>query len=226
MTKIKTRLLEFDDLERISLDTIQEDGKRFYVDGQGQKYPSVTTVTSLLTREHIQLWRKRIGEDKADAISNRAARRGTAFHQLVEDYLRREKEFIEFDDIIQEGMFKGIRPVLDSIVPLALEAPLYSVNLKMAGRVDCVGLFEDVLSIIDFKTSSKMKTDDQVTPWMIQMTAYAIMVEELTGIEVPEVNALVAVEGQAGFQLFSGDPQNYVEQLWDLRKRYENLYGV
>ena len=71
-----------------------------------------------------------------------------------------------------------------------------------------------------------MKTDDQVTPWMIQMTAYAIMVEELTGIEVPEVNALVAVEGQAGFQLFSGDPQNYVEQLWDLRKRYENLYGV
>lgn len=226
MTKINTRLLEFDDLERISLDTIQEDGKRFYVDGQGQKYPSVTTVTSLLTREHIQLWRKRIGEEKADAISNRAARRGTSFHQLVEDYLRREKEFIEFDDIIQEGMFKGIRPVLDSIVPLALEAPLYSVNLKMAGRVDCVGLFEDVLSIIDFKTSSKMKTDDQVTPWMIQMTAYAIMVEELTGIEVPEVNALVAVEGQAGFQLFSGDPQNYVEQLWDLRKRYENLYGV
>lgn len=226
MTKIKTRLLEFDDLERISLDTIQEDGKRFYVDGQGQKYPSVTTVTSLLTREHIQLWRKRIGEEKADAISNRAARRGTAFHQLVEDYLRREKEFIEFDDIIQEGMFKGIRPVLDSIVPLALEAPLYSVNLKMAGRVDCVGLFEDVLSIIDFKTASKMKTDDQVTPWMIQMTAYAIMVEELTGIEVPEVNALVAVEGQAGFQLFSGDPQNYVEQLWDLRKRYENLYGI
>ena len=34
---------------------------------------------------------------------------------------------------------------------------MYSTNLKMAGRVDCVGMFEGNLAIIDFKSSAKMK---------------------------------------------------------------------
>ena len=48
-------------------------------------------------------------------------------------------------------------------MPIALEAPLFSRELKMAGRVDCVGIFENRLSIIDFKTSSKFKTEEMQT---------------------------------------------------------------
>ena len=51
----------------------------------------------------------------------------------------------------------------------------------MAGRVDCVGLFDNNLSIIDFKSSSKPKEEYMAKQWYIQMTAYALMVEELTG---------------------------------------------
>ena len=43
-------------------------------------------------------------------------------------------------------MFRAVRPILDEIVPLALEAPMYSTNLKMAGRVDCVGMFDGKLN--------------------------------------------------------------------------------
>jgi len=225
MTKLKTQLLELHELEDIKLDTIQEDGKRFYVDGKGEKYPSVTTVTSLLTRDQIKLWRERVGEETANKISSRAARRGTQFHSLVEDYLRKEKEYIEFEDVMQEAQFKGIQPVLDEIIPIALEAPLYSESLKMAGRVDCVGLFDNVLSIIDFKTSSKFKTEEMAKPWYHQMTAYAIMVEELTGKPIEEVTALVCME-DGNFQLFTADPKDYVESLYGLRKQYHTLYGV
>ena len=56
-------------------------------------------------------------------------------------------------------MFRAIRPILDEIVPLALRASMYSTNLKMAGRVDCVGMFEGNLAIIDFKSSAKMKEE-------------------------------------------------------------------
>ena len=131
----------------------------------------------------------------------------------------------EFEDVMQEAQFKGIQPVLDEIVPIALEAPMYSENLKMAGRVDCIGMFDGILSIIDFKTSSKFKEDYMAIPWYYQMTAYAVMVEELTGHPIEEVTALVAME-DGHFQLFTADPQDYVEKLYDLRQQYRNLYKI
>ena len=225
MTKLKTQLIELHELEDIRLKTITEEGKRFYVDDNGDRFPSVTTVTSLLTRDQIKLWRERVGEEVANKISTRAAKRGTSMHQHIEDYLRKEKEYSEFDDVMQEAQFKGIRPILDEIIPIALEAPLFSRNLKMAGRVDCVGLFDNNLCIIDFKTSSKFKTEKHAQPWYHQMTAYAIMVEELTGKAIEEVTALVCME-DGNFQIFSANPTDYVESLYDLRRRYKTLYGV
>ena len=62
--------------------------------------------------------------------------------------------------------------------------------------------------------------------WFIQMTAYAIMVEELTGHEIEECMALVGVEGSSAFQMFICAPKDYVDDLWQLRKQYTNLYGV
>ena len=58
------------------------------------------------------------------------------------------------------------------------------------------------------------------------MTAYAIMVEELTGTPIEEITALVAVEGHNAFQIFTADPRDYVDELNDLRVRYKNIYGV
>jgi genome maintenance exonuclease 1 len=226
MTQLRLQTMDITDLENIKLNTIQEDGKRFYVDDNGERYPSVTTVTSLLTRDHIKLWRKRVGEEEANKVSSQAAKRGTKFHQNIEDYLRQEKDIIEFDNILQEGMFKAVQPVLDEIVPLALEAPLWSPNLKMAGRVDCVGMLDGNLCIIDFKSSGKYKEEYMTKPWFIQMTAYALMVEELTGQAIDELVALVGVEGQNAFQIFYGNPLDYIDELVDLRKRYTNVYGV
>ena len=199
---------------------------RTYITPEGNKYPSITTVLSLLSKDGILAWRKRVGEETANKITAQATKRGTNFHSLVEDYLRREKEFIEFDNVLQEGMFKAMQPVLDEVIPIALEAPLYSNVLQMAGRVDCVGIFNDQLSIIDFKTSAKFKEDYMAESWFIQMTAYAIMVEELTGQAIEEITALVAIEGHNSFQIFSADPLDYVDKLNDLRVRYKNIYGV
>jgi hypothetical protein len=202
----------------------QENGKRFYVSPTGDKYPSVTTVTGLLTRDHIKLWRERVGEEEANKISSVAARRGTKMHALFEQYLRAEEELV-FENILDQAMFNAVQPVLDDIVPIALEAGMYSDSLQMAGQVDCVGLWDDELCIIDFKTSAKYKEEYMADPWFHQMTAYAIMVEELTGEEIDSVVAVVAVDG-GGVQVFEADPREYVEKLYDLRQRYANLHGV
>jgi genome maintenance exonuclease 1 len=202
----------------------QENGKRFYQTPDGQKYPSVTTVTGLLTRDHIKLWRERVGEEEANKISSVAARRGTKMHSLFEQYLRAEEELV-FENILDESMFKAVQPVLDDIIPVALEAGMYSDSLQMAGQVDCIGFWDNELCIIDFKTSAKYKEEYMADPWFHQMTAYAIMVEELTGEEIDSIVAVVAVDG-GGVQVFEADPRDYVEKLYELRSRYGTLYGV
>ena len=226
MTVVRTTLLEITDLEGLDLKTETREGKRYYIDQKGEAYPSVTTVVGLKNKEQIKLWRQRVGEETANKISTSAAKRGTQFHQHVEDYLRKEIPFIEFENLLQEQMFSAVRPLLDEVVPLALEAPLYSTELKMAGRVDCVGMFDGKLCIIDFKSSSKPKEDYMAESWYIQMTAYSIMVEELTGHAIEECVAIVAVEGSNSFQLFVCDPKDYVDDLVQLRKQYTNLYGI
>ena len=227
MTQLKTNLLELHELEDIELDTISEDGKRYYTDSTKTiKYPSVTTVTGLHSRKHIKLWRERVGEEEANKITSQATKRGTIFHQNIEDYLRKEKDFIEFQNVIQEGMFKAVKPVLDEIIPISLEAPLFSNHLRMAGRVDCVGLFDNRLSIIDFKSSAKLKEDYMAKQWYIQMTAYAIMVEELTGKPIEDIIAIVGVEGMNTFQIFMSNPNDHVDDLMQLREQYKNLYCI
>jgi genome maintenance exonuclease 1 len=214
------------DLEQLqeSMTRVQEDGRRFYETPEGQRYPSVTTVTGLLTRDHIKLWRERVGAEEANKISSVAARRGTKMHSLFEQYLRQEEELV-FENILDESMFNAVQPVLDDITPIALEAGMWSDSLQMAGQVDCVGVWDNELCIIDFKTSAKYKEEYMADPWFHQMTAYAIMVEELTGEVIDSIVAVVAVDG-GGVQVFEADPREYVDKLYKLRQRYANLHGV
>ena len=67
-------------------------GKRYYNLGEGQKYPSVTTILGAMTdNSGIAAWRKRVGEEKADAISRFSANRGTVMHQFCEYFLGMKK---------------------------------------------------------------------------------------------------------------------------------------
>ena len=219
-------LIELSDLERLqeTMTRVQEDGKRYYQTPEGQKYPSVTTVTGLLSKDHIKLWRKRVGEETANKITKQATTRGTKMHNIFEQYLRAE-EPIFFDNIMESSMFEAVQPVLDEIIPIALEAGMYSDSLQMAGQVDCVGVWGDELAIIDFKTSSKPKEEYMADGWFHQMTAYAIMVEELTGEVIDRIVAVVGVDG--GYcQVFEADPREYVDKLYGLRNQYRTLYGV
>jgi len=219
-------LIALGDLEQLqeTMSRVQENGKRYYQTPEGKKYPSVTTVTGLLSRDHIKLWRERVGEETANKITKQATTRGTRMHNIFEQYLRAE-EPVFFNNIMESSMFEAVQPVLDSIVPIALEAGMYSDSLEMAGQVDCVGMWDDELCIIDFKTSSKPKEEYMAEGWFHQMTAYAIMVEELTGEVIDQIIAVVGVDG--GFcQVFGADPREYVDKLYGLRQQYRNVYGV
>ena len=212
-----------------SLPTENIDGKRYYVTPTGEKYPSVTSVTGLLNRESIKKWRKRVGEKTANKISTQAARHGTSAHQLFEDYIKNDNFEEKFKGAMPttQQAFISLEKQLNQIgVVHGLESPLYSHNLQLAGRVDCIAEWDGKLSVIDFKTSAKPKQEKWIQNYFIQETAYAKMFEELTGETIHAIITMIAVSDGSS-QLFIEQPSDrYVDQLQELRSQYRTEYGL
>ena len=181
-------------LELPKLKRVTVDGARFYETPTGNKYPSVTAVTGLRSQEHIKAWRKQVGEEEANKISARSSSRGTRIHSLCEDYLNNESPSV---DMFDAPVWNSFVPVLDHIDNVyVLEAMLFSHNLEVAGTVDCVAEYNGVLSVIDFKTSRRIKELTDISGYFIQCAMYAMAFTEMTGINVPQLVVLMAVDDE------------------------------
>ena len=99
----------------------------------------------------------------------------------------------------------------------AQEVGLYSDKYKVAGRVDCIAEYDGKLSIIDFKTSSKERSDEWNESYYIQASAYAEMFEERTGIAIEQVAILVVTEDGI-VQEFVKNKTDYLPLLSDAIK--------
>ena len=151
-------------------------------------------------------WRKKVGEEEANKISKRASTRGNKCHKLCELYLSNKSISKYKDDPLSMGLFYQIKPYLDSIDNIhALEEPLSSSLLKMAGRVDCIAEYNGELAIIDFKTSTKTNVKNGYMTTLHKETAYAIMFQELTGLIPKKLVTIIACE--------TGEPQ--VFEIYD-----------
>ena len=64
---------------------------RTYLTPEGNRYPSITTVLSILSRDSIAAWRARVGEEEANKVSYRASTRGTAVHEIDRSILTMRK---------------------------------------------------------------------------------------------------------------------------------------
>ena len=204
------------------LETKTIDRKRLYVTPQENYYPSITTVLSIRKKEGLMAWRKKVGDQVANYVARTAAARGTSIHHMCEDYLNNvendwpdkwkehKKKFLHY------ALFKVFRnKVLNNISDIhAQECGLYSDKYKVAGRVDCIAKYNGVLSIIDFKTSTKERSDAWNENYYIQGSAYAEMFTELTGIDISQVVILVVTE-DGTVQEFIKDKSEFLDALKD-----------
>lgn len=197
------------------------DGVRFYNTPTGEKYPSVTTILSLLGREGIAKWRARVGAENATTIARVAASRGTGVHNRIENYLNNVNAIHPPTPLVAE-MFGSIRPELDKINNIhCQETRMFSHHLRMAGTVDCIGEYDGKLSVIDFKTSTKPKREEWIHSYFMQCAAYAIMYEEITFIPITQLVVLVAVEEDCTVQVFKQHRDNWAKPLLQVRDQYE-----
>jgi hypothetical protein len=184
------------------LKTVTVDRKRFYVTPEEKYYPSITTVLSIRNKDGLVEWRKRVGNDVANYVSGKAAARGTKVHHMCEDYLNNmesewpDKWIDHKKNFLPWCLFSELKDkVLNNITDIySQECGLYSDKYRVAGRVDCIAKYNGVLSIIDFKTSTKERSDNWNENYYIQGSAYAEMFSELTGIDTNQVVILVVTE--------------------------------
>ena len=202
------------------LETISVERKRFYVTPEDNYYPSITTVLSIRRKEGLMEWRKKVGDKVANYVAAKAATRGIKVHHMCEDYLNNvsldypDKWKNHEKDFLPWCIFGQLRDkVLTNISDIyAQECGLYSDKYKVAGRVDCIAKYKDVLSIIDFKTSTRERSDAWNENYYIQGSAYAEMFTELTGIDVSQVVILVVTE-DGTVQEFIKDKSNFLDAL-------------
>ena len=193
--------------------------KRYYITPDGNKYPSITTVLSNRNKKGLFEWRKRVGEDVANYEMRRAAARGKATHNLIEQYIKAETPSERA--VLPLGLFRLIKPYIDQISNVhLLEAIMYSKKLTLAGQVDCVAEYNGKLSVIDFKTSNKYKQEDWVQSYFMQCTAYAIMYEELFGKPIEQIVVLIACEDGTA-QTFIKEKKDFVAPL---KEQIEGFY--
>ena len=197
-------------------------GKRVYEVGD-QKYPSISTICSFRNRKSIAEWRARVGAEEANKISKRATTAGTTVHSMIEDYLNNELDIGKYaDKHLAKILFTQAKQMLARINNIHFqEAPLYSHEFAIAGRVDCIAEFDGKLSIIDFKTSSKEKKEEWVEGYFVQETGYAKMYEERSGIKVEQIVTLITCQ-TGDTQVFIKNPDDYVPLLRDYIQEYND----
>ncbi len=209
------------------LKAVTGDNGRYYTDPEGNQYASVTTVLSILSEAGIAAWRARVGEEEANRVSRIASTRGTTVHNIIEKYVANDPDYLKGEMPHNIQTFKDIQRVIDDGVTKVYqqEAPLYSKHLGLAGRVDLVGQWGGVNSVIDWKTSRKFKKKEWIDSYFMQCAAYAIMWEERTGMPIKQL--VVCIAGDEGSQVFVEDRDRWTADLINTINEYNRrkLFG-
>ena len=162
------------------LERVDTEIGRYYKDSNQNLVPSVTTVLSNTSDKSngISEWRLRVGDKEADRVIKQSTDIGTSVHLAIENYLNHD-EWDKFGSSFEEKMSEKItnRFVSDGLNKITevwgLEVGLILDNL-FAGTADCVGTYDGIPSLIDFKTAKKIKKREWIGDYFLQGCAYAL----------------------------------------------------
>ena len=220
------------DLDLQPLEREHIDGVRYYKipdEDELVKMVSITSVTSHFNKEIFINWRKKVGNEEADRITKAATGRGTDMHTLTEHYLKNE----DLPEVrpISDFLFKIAKGKLNKINNIyALEGPLYSKELGIAGTVDCIAEYDGELAIIDFKTSKKPKPRNWIEHYFVQCMAYGCMLYEMKGISIKKLVIIMACENGECVIYEERDKAKYIKLLGKYINKFVKdkleLYGT
>lgn len=198
---------------------------RIYHTKFGDFYSVTTMLGHSTDKAGLEVWRKRVGEEQADKITRMAAVTGTAYHQLGEDYLLGKP--LSKQQWLAEMLFKKTIPLLKNNVTKvhAVEIPLFSKVLMLAGRTDALVDWNNEFAVFDYKCINN--SDPQyLTDYWLQLTAYKLCVEEMYGINIKKLILVVACKKNLKVTYFESDPRKHIKDLAERVMKFRKLVLV
>lgn len=193
--------------------------KRVYLTPDGESLPSVTTILSA-TKDmtHLNAWKKRIGEEKAQQIVTEAAGVGTAMHGNLERFIcgmqrqpGNNPVHVQANAMADEIIKNGLSDVKEV---WAMEQSLYFPGLY-SGTTDLVAVYKDNPSVCDYKQTNKPKKEEWVGDYKIQLVAYILAHNEVYGTDIREGHVFMCSRDlqYQQFDLWPDDFNKY-QDLW------------
>jgi len=218
------------------------DGQRLYATPDGEKLPSVTTILdrtkSAESKQALNEWRKKVGAERAQAITTEAANRGTRMHSYLEHYVKTGEIKECGSNPFAWASHAMAQVVIDSGLKnvdefWGVEVPLYFPGVY-AGTTDCVGLHQGTASILDFKQTNKPKREEWIDDYKLQLAAYAEAHNEVHGTKIrkgvvlmcvkPDVSADGHVMSEPKYQEFVIEGEDFDHWRREWWKRVELYY--
>ena len=193
--------------------------------------PSVTTVLNATQSEEkrktLDKWMRRVGEDEADRIKNLAAKRGTAMHFYLQQWL--DPEVKGYQDLtvvgqVAEPMAKKIieKGIEDLTEVWGSEVVVHYPGLY-AGATDLVGIYDYSESIIDFKQSNKPKQRAWIEDYFTQLGAYAMAHNYVYGTKIDQ-GVILMCTPDCYFQKFVIRGKEFVKYQHNFLRRLDQYY--
>ena len=185
--------------------------KRLYLTPDGEKLPSVTTILSA-TKDmtHLNEWKKRIGVEKAQQITTEAAGRGTSMHKNIECFIagiERQPGNNLVHQIANKMATTIIKNGLSKVNEVwAMEQSLYFPGLY-SGTTDLVGVYDGEPAIMDYKQSNKVKKEEYVDDYKMQLCAYILAHNEIYGTNIKRGVIFMAVKPEEITPGIYGEPK-------------------
>ncbi len=205
-------------------------GSRHYAVNQ-ENLPSVTTILKATESEEkkakLEEWKNRIGNKQAEIISKEAISRGSSMHDYLEKFLLGKLNMDLLGDNTREKMMadqiieNGLRDKLSEI--WGCEATLYYPG-KYAGAADCIGIYENKESLIDFKNANKPKKDEWIDDYYLQCAAYAMAHNTVYGTKITQGVILLCTKDNI-FQRFIIDGERFQKYQIQFMEKVEQFYS-
>jgi PD-(D/E)XK nuclease superfamily len=216
-------------LPTYSAKSVRQDGRSYFVDAQGMKLPSVSTILNATkpqeAREALARWRDRLGAEVAGQVTQKASRRGTQTHKHIKHYLLGEDQPCPE---AAQPYWQSVEPVLAEIEAVQLvENAVFHYDLGYAGKVDCVASYRGVPCVCDWKTADTPKGSvERLYDGPLQLAAYCGAVNHSyaeQGVKLSHALLVVALPDQNA-EVFWFEPKDLVEQWHQWQARVTEFY--
>jgi CRISPR/Cas system-associated exonuclease Cas4 (RecB family) len=224
------KIIDNYEIERQDVEGIGRHYNILLENGEKHLFPSMTTILSYKgDEEYIVNWKQSVGKKVAYAVSKIATDAGTELHLFCEYIMMRE-----FDNAVNlakttkdrraKFYMRKILPHLQKYKNVyASEEFLFSLKYKIAGTTDAVVVINNIIYILDFKTSSSIKDESKITSYYIQVAGYAIMWEEITGQKVND--AIILIVNPMNVQEIVVSLEQYRPMFLDYVDGFYKLHG-